>query len=182
MITNQLFLAKMNLLMEHFDKQLQPEVVAMWKEELDESLENDEFVEATRQLVLYFEPRFKGHFPTVKALLDTVGGSKEIKALQEWQSVLSAARSNNTEVINSLSWRAKVALQALGGLSIVGQSDERRTDFLKKDFVNVYLQSGKRDRKSLPPAQTLKNPEHEPSQMPEYIKNQMQDLASKMRF
>ncbi|MHC5832492.1 MAG: hypothetical protein ACYT04_95055, partial [Nostoc sp.] len=77
MISQQNFDSCMSLLMKHFEKQLDPTVLEIWKDELDQYLTDDELAEAGRKLILSFEQRYRGHFPTFKQLFDTINGSKE---------------------------------------------------------------------------------------------------------
>lgn len=181
MITDQIFEQGMNLLMSHFEKQLNPLVLALWKDELDEFLSSEEFTKAVKQLILYFEQRFKGHFPTVKHILDIVNGSKEAKALQEWQSVLLAASRQDESQLAYISQRGRVALQAIGGLRVVGLAEEYRRSQLEKSFVTVYCQCSDRDAHALPPSvQPATKNEPEFTSMPEHLKQQLEALKNKV--
>jgi hypothetical protein len=152
MISQEAFYDGMGLLMVHFEKQLDPVVLGIWKEELDQHLSDEEFAEAGRQLILFFEQRFKGHFPTAKHILDVINGSREAKALQDWQKVLTAASCGDEEQLFYISHRGRVALQAIGGLKTVGMAEDYKRTHLEKSFVTVYCQCADKDAHSLPPS------------------------------
>lgn len=188
MIHPDTFKHGMGLLMSHFDKQLDLTVLEIWKDELDQHLNDEDFLEAGRQLILYFEPRFRGHFPTAKQLLDAVNGSKEVKALQEWQLILKAAsRSTSEEIAESLvylSARSRVALEAIGGLRAVAVADDYRRSQLEKSFVMVFCQCADKDAKTLPPAKVQSTETEviveESVPPPEELRRYMEGLKSKM--
>lgn len=185
MISNQVFDDGIALLMRHFEKQLDPTVLELWKDELDQHLTDDEFAEAGRQMILYFEQRFKGHFPTVKQLLDVVNGSKEAKALQEWQLVIRAASCQNENQLAYISQRGRVALHAIGGLRAVGMAEDIRRNQLEKSFVIVYCQCADKDANALPPATSKPSCEivqEESAPIPEYLKQRMEQLKEKVRM
>lgn len=182
MVSEEIFDNCMMLLMSHFEKQLQPVVLGMWREEIDSHLNSEEMSEATRKIILYFEPRYRGHFPTVKNLLDVVNGTKEAKALEEWQIILTAASRQNESQLAYLSQRAHTALRAIGGLNSVGLADEYKRDRLEQSFVKVYCQCAEKSEKALPPVPTA-SPQEQRSEeyapMPTSIKQQIEQLKHK---
>lgn len=182
MISQEVFDDCMILLMKHFEKQLDPTVLDAWKDELDQHLTDDEFAEAGRQLILYFEQRYKGHFPTIKQLLDVINGHKEAKALQEWQSVILAASRGDESQLAYISQRGRVALHAIGGLRTVEMAEEYRRNQLEKSFITVYCQCADKDAASLPPSVSqptvARNEDYAP--MPEHFKQQMEELKTKI--
>ena len=182
MISQQTFDDGMLLLMKHFEKQLDPAVLEIWKDELDDHLADDDFTEAGRQLILSFEQRYRGHFPTIKQLLDVINGSKEVKALQEWQSVILAASRGDESQLAYISQRGRVALSAIGGLRVVGMAEEYKRNQLEKSFITVYCQCADKDAKTLPPAtsQHLTNEnEKEFVPMPDEFRQYMEKLKNK---
>ncbi|MHC5939549.1 hypothetical protein [Nostoc sp.] len=173
----------MSLLMKHFEKQLDPKVLEIWKDELDQYLTDDELAEAGRQLILTFEQRYRGHFPTFKQLFDTINGSKESKAVQEWQSVVLAASHGDESKLAYISTRGRVALHAIGGLRVVAMAEDYKRVQLEKSFITVYCQSVDKDAKTLPPSvsqpPTVRS-EEEFAPVPEHIKQQMEQLKIKL--
>ena len=184
MISKHCFDSCMSLLMKHFEKQLDPTVLEIWKDELDQYLTDDELAEAGRQLILSFEQRYRGHFPTFKQLFDTINGSKESKAVQEWQSVILAATHGDESKLFFISTRARVALQAIGGLRVVGMSEDYKRVQLEKSFITVYCQSVDKDAKALPPSVSqplaAKSDVGESAPIPENLKQQIEQLKAKL--
>jgi hypothetical protein len=183
-ISKHCFDSCMSLLMKHFEKQLDPVVLEIWKEELDQYLTDDELAEAGRRLILTFEQRYRGHFPTFKQLFDTINGSKESKAVIEWQSVVLAASHGDESKLAYISTRARVALQAIGGLRVVGMAEDYKRVQLEKSFITVYCQSVDKDAKTLPPSLsqplTAKAGNEEFTPVPEHLKQQMEQLKAKL--
>ena len=182
MISQQSFDDGMSLLMKHFERQLDPAVLGIWMDELDEQLTDDEFTEAGRLLILNFEQRYRGHFPTAKQLLDVINSPKEVKALQEWQSVILAASRGDESQLTYISQRGRVALSAIGGLRAVGVAEEYKRNQLEKSFITVHCQCTDKDAKSLPPAtsQHLTNEnEKEFVPMPDEFRQHMEKLKNK---
>ncbi len=183
MISQQAFDSCMILLMKHFEKQLDPTILEIWKDELDQHLTDDEFREAGRQLILYFEQRYRGHFPTAKQLLNVINSSKEVKSLQEWQLVLQAASRQDESQLAYISQRGHLALHAIGGLQAVGLAEEYRRNQLEKSFVAIYCQCADKDSKALPPS--VSQPQNVTTEaefvpMPEHVKQQMEDLKARI--
>lgn len=133
MITPQVFSVGLTLLCTHYDRQLQPEVVRIWKEYLDSQLTTEQFQQAIKITIL--ESRF---FPTAKELVEAVKGSGEVQAREEWNTCIKAAARADNRMVANLSEQGKFALQSIGGLNKVGQTREEELGWVKKEFVAAW--------------------------------------------
>lgn len=146
-INSKVFSDGLTLLCTHYNRQLQPEVIRIWKEYLDSQLTTEQFQQAIRITIL--ESRF---FPTAKDLVEGVSGSGEIQALQEWDTCLKAsARADNSMAVN-LSEQGKFALQSIGGLYKLGQTLEDELHWTKKEFIAAWKAWRPPAGSALPPA------------------------------
>lgn len=178
MITKEIFNYGMELLACHFGKELDDRVKGIWFTYLDEELQSEEFLSSVKHSLLH--SRF---MPTAGELVEFIQGGKQSKALIEWQSVLKASARADESMIAYLSTRGKVALQALGGLRVVGAAEVKDRDRMERNFVTVYCQCSDRDAKSLPASseEVSRQPqEHEAAPVPEHIKQQMEALKQKV--
>ena len=132
MIESGMFLECLSLLSNHYNRQLQPEVIRIWKDYLDSQLNTEQFQQAIKMTLL--ESRF---FPTAKELVEMVKGDAETQAAQEWELCIKAAARNDREVIAQLSAQGQSALQLVGGLYKLGLATEEELRWLKKEFVAV---------------------------------------------
>jgi hypothetical protein len=181
MINEQLFnwaieLLKENFPREHEKRKLESKaVLALWKECFDEELTDQEFAVAVKYICRNFD-----FLPAPAKLVEHINGGKEAKAIQEWQTIVGyASDCRNEAQLVSLGNRARVALQAIGGLSAVGYADQITCQRLEKSFITVYCQCSAKDNKSLPQASYDTAPEAvevdvEPAPMPEHIKVQFE--------
>lgn len=191
MITTQEFDYGMALLSSHFGKELSPGVKVIWQEYLDAELTSSEFMAAVKNSVLH--SRF---MPTAGELVEFIQGGKEAKAIQEWQIIVSAAKSNteqSKQLLSYLSMRSTIGLRAIGGISVIANAEsEKERSYLQKQFVTVYCQCSDKDIKVLPqvpgtvhevsPKEKTQQQKEEPvsEPIPEHLKKQMDDLISKM--
>lgn len=183
MITTQEFDYGMALLSSHFGKELSPGVKVIWQEYLDAELTSSEFMAAVKNSVLH--SRF---MPTAGELVEFIQGGKEAKAIQEWQIIISAAKSNteqSKQLLSYLSMRSTIGLRAIGGISVIANAEsEKERSYLQKQFVTVYCQCSDKDIKVLPqvPGTETQQQKEEPvsEPIPEHLKKQMDDLISKM--
>ncbi|MCG6137676.1 MAG: hypothetical protein MET45_24075 [Nostoc sp. LLA-1] len=181
MIDQQVFDYGMNLLNSYFNKVLDDTIKGIWLEYLSSELTGEEFLAAVKNALLH--SRF---MPTAGELVGFIHGGKELKALQEWQVILKAStNSQDSSGIAYISTRARVALQAVGGLRAVGMAEEFRRNQIEKQFITVYCQCSDKDAKALP--QTSSAPKAEPINEnsecvppPAHIREQIEAL--KMKF
>lgn len=146
-INSKVFSDGLTLLCTHYDRQLQPEVIRIWKDHLDSQLTTDRFQQAIRITIL--ESRF---FPTAKELVEAVSGSGEVQALEEWNTCLKASARADNSVVANLSKEGKFALQSIGGLSKLGQTLEDELRWTKKEFVTAWRAWRPPADPALPPA------------------------------
>lgn len=180
MISLSVFRSGIDLLCSHFNRPLLEPVAAIWKEYLDSELNDAEFGEAIKHAILHHQ-----FFPTAGQLVDAIKSSKEVRALQEWQVVLQASATLNPDGIAYISDRARVALQAIGGLQRIGLAENWERGQLEKNFIAVYCQVSSKDSKALPPVSSVapSSPSEEPQgsvPMPEEVKRQMEALKAKL--
>jgi hypothetical protein len=155
MIEKKIFNYGMELLDSYFSKKLNEAVKGIWFEYLDKELTTEEFLTAVKNALLH--SRF---MPTAGDLVGFIHGGKEAKALIEWQVILRASASSQDESgVAYISTRARVALQAIGGLRTVGIAEEFRRHQMEKQFITVYCDCSDNDAKSLP--QTSSAPQSE---------------------
>ena len=150
MITDRKFEAGLNLLQRHFKKTLDEDAIAIWREYLDNELDDEQFTTAVKESILKCE-----FFPPAVKLVEFATASLEVKAGMQWRIVLNAAATTSedwqNEILSALSVRSRVALQIIGGIRPVGLADEWALRSLAKDFIAAYCQcSG--DIKFLPSA------------------------------
>jgi hypothetical protein len=177
-IEQKIFDYGIELLDSYFGKKLNEAVQGIWFEYLDEKLTSEEFLAAVKNSLL--RSRF---MPTASELVEFIHGSKEAKALQEWQSVLLAASRGDESQLAYISQRGRVALHAIGGLKTVGLAEEYRRSQLEKSFITVYCQCADKDAASLPPSvsqPTVTRTNEDYAPMPGYLKQQMEQLKTKI--
>lgn len=169
----------LSLLEQNYERKLPDAIKAIWFEYLDKHLNNAEFAAAVKHVILH--SRF---MPTASELVEHVHGTKQAQAVKEWQFVLKAASGRN-EVLTYLSNRARVALQAIGGIHAVAMADEYGRNRLEKSFSTVYCQCSDKDARMLSQhscsaPQDGAEDTNDLSPMPEHIKAQMEALSRKM--
>jgi hypothetical protein len=130
--------------------------------------------------------------PSPSKFVEYIQGSKEAKALQEWQLIVQSSGRPDPD-LSYLSDRGQIALKAIAGIRAVAQaSSDTRSGMselqrLEKKFVAVYLQCSAQDRRTL---SQVESPVSEPSvdegdakessAPPEgWFENQMRILASR---
>jgi hypothetical protein len=180
MISDEKFQRGINILQQHFSRTLIPEAIAIWKEYLNDQLDDSEFAQAIKECILGCE-----FFPTAKKLAEFINGGKEVKALQEWQVVILASSRGDEGQLAYLSQRGRVALHAVGGLRVVGMAEEYQRQRIEKSFVTVYCQCADKDEKALPPFSmpqptTVGSDDEEYVPIPEHVKQQIEQLKSKL--
>ncbi|WP_193200882.1 hypothetical protein [Nostoc sp. MG11] len=181
MIEQQVFDYGMNLLNCYFNKVLDDTIKGIWLEYLSSELTGEEFLQAVKNALLH--SRF---MPTAGELVGFIHGSKESKALMEWQVILKASTNcQDSSGIAYISTRARVALQAVGGLRTVGMAEEFRRNHMEKQFITVYCQCSDKDAKALPQTSSapVEEPRHEATEAvppPAHIREQMAVLKTKL--
>lgn len=147
MIAPQVFSVGLTLLCTHYNRQLQPEVVRIWKEYLDSQLTTEQFQQAIKITIL--ESRF---FPTAKELVEAVKGSGDVQVIEEWDTCVKAAARADNRMVANLSEQGKFALQSIGGLNKLGQTREEELGWVKKEFVAAWKAWRPSAGSALPPA------------------------------
>lgn len=180
MINSEELANGLQLLSKHFGKELLPEVITIWSKYLNENLDTGGFLEAVENAILS-----KNFMPTPFQLVEFVNGTREAKALEEWQLVIYFAAGGGQLEPETLSARGFHALRAIGGLKAVSVAEQRRLESLERYFVKAYTDCTPRDIKLLPQAPHLETEqprrEHVSVPIPEHIKKQINDLFKKKR-
>lgn len=166
MINQQVFLAGITLLSNHYDRKLMPEVVGIWKKYLDAKLTTEQFQEAIKITLL--ESRF---FPTAKELVEVVLGNADTNSLKDWDLCVQAAARSDRTLLDDLSSQGRSALYLIGGLHKIGMATEEQLTWIKKEFVGIW-KSTPSDVKVLPQATSSGNASLET----------LRSLAEKMSF
>ncbi len=133
MIEQQVFLAGITLMSNHYDRKLAPSVLGIWKEYLDAALTTEQFQQAIKTVIL--ESRF---FPTAKELVEAIKGDPEVQAFEEWELCVKASARGEIGVIDSLTPQGKFALRAVGGVSELGRINQDSLRWAKKEFIIAW--------------------------------------------
>jgi hypothetical protein len=146
MITQQVFKRGMALILDYFKKELGDDVLAIWQEYLNESLENEEFLYACKHAILHSR-----YWPTAGELVGFAKGNEDAEVLREWTNVLRAAENSSDESqLQGFCDRTRYATQQIGGLRVVGFANEFELKSLEKKFGLFYKQTPDKQLKALP--------------------------------
>jgi hypothetical protein len=185
MITDRKFEAGLDLLQRHFKKTLDKDAIAIWREYLDNELDDEQFTTAIKESILKCE-----FFPPAVKLVEFATASLEVKAGMQWRIVINAAATTSVdwqkEILSALTVRSRIALQIIGGIRPVELADEWALRALAKDFIAAYCQcSG--DIKFLPQSlvppknfEVVESPRLEPADLeskPRPIRQALEMLA-----
>lgn len=146
MLEEQKFKQYFELIANHYKHEVSPPILKIYYEHLSENLTEEEFMQAMKQSVVKF-PFYKG-LPSAGQFVELILGSRESKALEEWQIILQASSRNDSESLAYLSNRGHIALSGIGGLNIVA-FHEGSLQWIQKDFIQLYCQCSDRDVKVL---------------------------------
>lgn len=149
MISDDRFNEGLDLLESHYSKSLSEDVIGIWREYLDNELDDKQFITAVKEAILSCE-----FMPTPKKLVEMATKSLEVKAMEEWSQVVKwsgYSREHQQKAMSSFSDRCRMALQIVGGLGVVGFAENYELARLEKKFVLAYCQCSP-DARALPPA------------------------------
>lgn len=153
----------------------------------NDNLNDEEFLAATFYVICHYD-----FMPSPSKFVEHIQGSKEAKALQEWQLIVQSSSRPDPD-LSYLSDRGRIALKAIAGIRTVAQasSDTRsgmsEVQRLEKKFVAVYLQCSAQDRRTLSQSESqesevsvVEEGVKEPSPAPKgWFENQMRILAAR---
>ncbi|NEQ64766.1 MAG: hypothetical protein F6K21_04515 [Symploca sp. SIO2D2] len=145
----------MGLLKQNYDRELTPDIKAIWLKYLSEELSDNQFLKAVQYAVLH--SRF---MPTAGQLVEFAKGSLEDQALQEWQKIVQAASNAQQPQVSD---RALSALAIIGGIEAVGYADQFTTRNLQQKFVKQYCKPYVPSLPSNKPVEAI-----QPMQMPQW--------------
>lgn len=162
----------------HYKHEMSPAILKIYYEHLSENLTEEEFIQAMKQSIVKL-PFYKG-LPSAEQFVDLIKGSRESKALQEWQMIVQAASRNDNEALAYLTNRGHIALSAIGGLNVVAYH-EGGLQWIQKDFIQVYCQCSDNDVKVLKQA-SASDPRPKPVADEDLITpEQWQELKNRMK-
>ncbi len=146
MFDRTIFIDQIKPIAIHYKHEMSEPILKIYYEHLSENLTEEEFIQAMKQSVVKL-PAYRG-LPSAEQFVELILGSRESKALQEWQIILQAASRNDSEALTYLSNRGHIALSGIGGLNIVA-FHEGSLQWIQKDFIQLYCQCSDRDVKVL---------------------------------
>ncbi|NEP51587.1 MAG: hypothetical protein F6K65_23400 [Moorea sp. SIO3C2] len=121
-------------------------IKALWYEFLAPQLNDKQFAAAIKFAVLNCDFR-----PTAVKLLEFASMGLEVRAAQEWQSILDAVSRARNPMVSD---RALFALSAIGGVENIGMADKHMVVQLESKFCKLYLQSYAISHTSIAPQST----------------------------
>lgn len=141
MLSEEIFDFGINLMQRHFNRELLPEVQAIWREFLDQELTDEDFDIAVKEAILSCQ-----FFPTAKQLVEFAQLGNEIKAMREWQmlvvpAAITGSADGRKELLDQLSVRGRIALELIGTISTVEMTEEKWLHNLGKKFKEVYCKA-----------------------------------------
>lgn len=133
MIDKQVFLAEIEILMDWFNREFEEATLNRLHERLSQHLSTSEFKDAA--LLVFDTARF---FPTVEDFVTAAKGDADTLARQEWELCVKAAARADSSVKTQLTPAGVESLKLVGGISKLGQLDEDRLNWTKKEFVSIW--------------------------------------------
>jgi hypothetical protein len=125
------------------EKEIPKVVMQVWKNEVFGVLDDDEIEIAKKKAIATLK-----WMPSPQEFTQLITGDEEAEALQEWLKILQALRLAPTDrpaIVDTLSGHAKLALQTLGGLSLLA---EARVESLHSTLKNQFITAWKSFKKS----------------------------------
>lgn len=132
-IDRNIFIREFSMFLDHHGKKMNDLIVQRYLEFLDAHLTTEEFVQASRFIIL--EDQF---FPTARRFVDVVRGSGKQQAAAEWQQVLKLAQAGNPD-LSSLSPAGRAAVKAAGGWRAIAFAEgDYQLDRARKAFTEAF--------------------------------------------
>lgn len=105
-----------------------------WYEYLSVNLSEEELKPALQNALIHFE-----FLPSPKQVVEAFKGSREVFAIEEWQTCLQAAKTGHTANV-LLTPQGEKALSAIGGFQRLSQeASSTLSNFVRKDFIHYWL-------------------------------------------
>lgn len=171
MFDEAVFYNQFKAIASHFKHEMSGPILKIYYEHLSENLTEEEFIESLKQSAVKL-PVYRG-LPSADQFVELIKGSRESKALQEWQMIVKASAANDIDQLAYLSTRGHVALSAIGGLGAVSYH-EGSLQWLQKDFVTVYCQCSDKDVNILKPTKVEKT-------LPDYMREVEDPITPEQR-
>jgi hypothetical protein len=116
-----------------YDRELSEGHLRVWLELLDD-FDPREIAAAIKSHVA--DPDAGHYCPKPADVIRQIRGNVDEAGALAWADVLTASRNGGD--VHALDHHARLALQGLGGLSVVQRTDESQNAFLQKRFVDLY--------------------------------------------
>lgn len=135
----KLFTAYLSDFFDAYDKQSEKILnnqlaFGAWFDYLSENLSEEDLKPALQNALVRYE-----FLPSPKQVVEAFKGSREVFALEEWQTCLEVAKRGRTENV-LLTPQGEKALGAIGGFQRLGQEcSNNLSSFVRKDFINYWL-------------------------------------------
>lgn len=148
-IDKQVFSQMIGELQAYYKREFTPFAQRAWYKHLSDRLTTDQFIQAIESAIIS-----KQFMPTPEEIVEMICGTPENQAYQEWDLCLKAASRNDKTMLNTLSPQGQSALHLIGGLYKLGQMQEDKLEWVKKEFVAIWKGTPV-NTKSLPQAREI---------------------------
>ena len=149
MIDHTAFGREMALLSERFNRQVSKPVMARYFETLNASLSTEQFEAAAR--TIFDHDTF---WPAPVRFLEIAGVDPSSEAEAAWELALAEASRGEAQPMSAYDPAHAAALTAVGKNRRIGQTNEDRLPFVKREFIAAY--KAHKERAHLPALETPK--------------------------
>ncbi|BAY28151.1 hypothetical protein NIES2100_79800 (plasmid) [Calothrix sp. NIES-2100] len=179
-LDEKIFVEQFKILAKHYKYEIHPTIAKIYYKYLSENFSNEEFLQVVEMALIQIPTRMG--LPSAQELVDLMKGSRTAQGLLEWQAIRQAAAANDPNMLAYLSKRAHIALSAIGGLETVALTETRKLEWVQKDFLAVYTQSGNVDARMLKPASPKVEPRSKPvDDSPPITDEQWEELRRRIK-
>lgn len=119
-----------------------------WYKHLNAQITTDQFIQAIESAIVS-----KQFMPTPQELVESICGDSDTQAFVEWDLCIKAASRADKSMLSGLSAQGQSALHLVGGLYKLGQMQEDKLEWVKKEFVAIW-KATPATTKSLPQSRT----------------------------
>lgn len=149
MIDKQIFQELIAELENYYKREFTPFAQRAWYKHLSFRLTTDQFIQAIESAIIS-----KQFMPTPSELIEMVCGNGDTQALTEWDLCVKAAARGDKTILACLTPQGQSALHLIGGLHKLGQMQEDKIEWVKKEFVAIWKGTPV-NAKSLPQARQV---------------------------
>ena len=148
MIDKQVFQELIAELENYYKREFTPFAQRAWYKHLNTHLSTEQFIEAVESAIVS-----KQFMPTPAEIVEMMCGTPENQAAIEWDLCIKAACRNDRTMLDGLSPQGQSALHLIGGFYKLGQTQEDKLEWVKKEFVSIW-KGTPANTKSLPQSRT----------------------------